>query len=130
MGGKTTFTQTVADEICDWISMGNSLRSYCAQDGHPSFSTVYKWLDESETFSHAFARARETQAHADADRVNALAEAVERGDIGANEARVAIDALKWTAARRAPKAYGDRVALSGDTTGPISITWGGEPTPR
>ena len=47
------------EKIIDWISNGNTLRDYCRQNGAPSFSVVYKWLDNDAEFSKHFARARD-----------------------------------------------------------------------
>lgn len=125
MGRQSTFTEQGGQEICDHISNGGSLRSYVEQEGKPAFNTVYKWLGEHEAFAEAYARAREVQAHADADKINRLQEQLEAGMIAPDVARVMADCLKWTAARRAPRVYGDKVQLSGDADGaPIAVTWG------
>jgi hypothetical protein len=50
-------------EVHAWIESGNTLRSYCRQDGKPSYSLVYDWLEEDakrdKTESTRFAHARE-----------------------------------------------------------------------
>lgn len=125
MGRPTDYTDEMAEEICAWVGSGLSLREYCEQDGTPTFSTVYKWARDREEFSLAFAHARETQAHNDADRLNHLANRLERGQIPPDVARVCGDLLKWTAAKRAPKAYGDKLALLDTHGGPITISWEG-----
>jgi hypothetical protein len=49
-------------EIHAWIESGKTLRSYCRQDGKPSYGTVYDWLEadahtpektEISRFAHA-----------------------------------------------------------------------------
>lgn len=119
----TSYTEEMADEICEHVGNGNSLRSFCEKDGRPTFSTVYKWLDQQPAFADAFARARERQAHADADRINYTLEACERLQLPPDVTRVVVDALKWTASRRLPKAYGDKVALAGNDGAPIVVRW-------
>lgn len=84
---------------------------------------VYRWLEQQEGFREAYALAREVQAHADAEQLNSLAEDARLGRIEPNAARVAADILKWTASKRLPKAYGDKVQLSNDSTAPLIITW-------
>ena len=127
---KTPFDPELAAELCEYLANGGSLREWCRMDGHPCFNVVYNWLEEDESFSNAYARARERQAHNDADRLNELIERVESGNIGANEARIVADILKWTAARRAPKSYGDKVQLTGTADGaPLVVSWL-EPTDR
>ena len=63
---KYELTQTLADEICEHIGDGKSLRSFCEQEGRPSAPTVCRWLRMEETawFAEQYARAREAQADA------------------------------------------------------------------
>jgi len=130
MPRPSSITPEMEEEICEHIGCGGNLTDWCAQDGHPSFHSVFRALNSRPAFRESYAQAREIQAHADADRINSLSEAIGRGEIGYNEGRVMIDALKWTASRRCAKAYSERLQVAGDTTGPISITWAGDPTPR
>ena len=32
-----------ADEICEWIANGKTLRAYCGQKGKPNWVTIYRW---------------------------------------------------------------------------------------
>lgn len=52
------YSQAVADEICDRIAKGETLRAICREDGKPSFWTVYQWLDANPEFATRFGRAR------------------------------------------------------------------------
>lgn len=123
-GRPTLYSQEHANDICEWLADGGSLRDWCRQEGKPSFGSVYRWLEEHESFRNEYARAREVQAHNDGDRVNAIVVALEAGALAPDVARVMIDGLKWTAGKRAPKSYGDKVQLSGDADGaPIVVTW-------
>ena len=53
-------------------------------------------------------------------------EQVLSGELDPNAARVAIDALKWTAARMHPTVYSEKhaIELSGPNGGPITYGWG------
>lgn len=53
------FTQKLADEICERISNGETLRAICREVDKPSFFTVYKWLRANEEFKAAFDAARD-----------------------------------------------------------------------
>jgi hypothetical protein len=88
MGRPTIFRQKLADEICIHIASGGSLRAYCAMEGKPHFSTVYIWLEKDDLFPDAYARAREVQAHNDADRMNEIVELLQAGRIAPDVARV------------------------------------------
>lgn len=126
MAGKSTFTQKIADQICDRITDGESLRAICRDKDMPATSTVCKWLAENPAFSEQYARAREAQADAIFDDIldiadNAKNDWMEReGDGGAGwqlngehiqRSRIRIDARKWMAGKLAPKKYGEKQTL-------------------
>ena len=69
-------------------------------------------------FVEQYARAKDQSAHAHSERILEIVDRVLDSDVNPNAGRVAIDALKWTAARMQPKRYGDRIEanLSGDIT--------------
>lgn len=122
-GRPTVITPETQEGICEWLADGGNLISYCAQDGNPSHASIYRALEKDEGFREAYARAREVQAHADAENLNSLAEEARAGRLDPAAARVAADILKWTASKRLPKAYGDKVQLSNDSAAPLIITW-------
>ena len=123
-GRPSSYRPEIGRAICLHLAEGGSLREWCAREGNPHFSTVYDWLESVEGFADDYARARERQAHNDGDRMNQLAEQLKAGEIAPDVARVMADILKWTAGKRLPKSYGDKVALTGDSSGPIMVTWG------
>lgn len=59
MGRKDSYTQKIADEICERIAQGEPLRQICRDEGMPAWRTVYDWINKYEDFSTAIARARE-----------------------------------------------------------------------
>lgn len=126
-GRPTDFNDTIANTICETLTDGTSLRQFCMEQGNPNYATVMRWLLKHESFRDNYMRAREYQAHNDADRMNQLVAQIESGEVTPDKGRVMMDALKWTAGRRLPKVYGDKLALGGDTDlGPVSITWAGK----
>lgn len=113
MGRPSSFTQDVADELCERIACGESLKGILrSRDDLPEERTVMRWLAANDAFRQQYARARESQADADADAVNDVGQRVLAGDVEPNAARVAIDALKWAAGKRNAKKYGDRLDLN------------------
>lgn len=109
-GRPTKYTPELAEEICERLADGASLRSICRDDRMPDASAVVRWaLDPEHPFSQQYARAREAQGYAIAERILDLCEAVQgESGIDAQRAKVAIDGYKWAAGRMAPKAYGDK----------------------
>lgn len=111
-GRPTIYTEAVAQEICERIAGGESLRNICAGPRMPNQSTVLRWLfkvDESEeltAFLRAYRLARDCQAELIADEIIDIAdEATDRDTAAAAQVRIA--ARKWIAAKLLPKKYGD-----------------------
>lgn len=102
------------DAICEAIAAGDSLLKTLRKKGMPGYSTVMRWLADDEAFRENYARAREAQGDADADKIGDITERVLAGKLDPQAARVAIDALKWSAGKRQPKKYGDKLDVSGN----------------
>lgn len=107
-GRPSTYSDEIADQICDEIIRGASLYRLCERDGFPGERTVYQWLDKNPEFAQKYMRARELQQDREADKIVDIADAAE----DANLARLQIDARKWRASKLAPKKYGDRLDLN------------------
>ena len=113
-GRPSIFNDEVCNEICIRIACGESLASICRDGKMPGYRTVIMWLGDptKEKFLQDYTRAREEQGDADADAVADVGRRVLSGELDPQAARVAIDALKWTAGKRRPKKYGDRLDLN------------------
>lgn len=134
-GRPSSYTDEIADLICERIAEGESLRAICADDGMPNRATVFRWLGVNEIFRDQYARAKEAQAEALADEI------VEIADDGRNDwmtrrqgddevlvpntehmqrSRLRVDARKWVASKLLPKKYGDRLDV--ESKGSLTIT--------
>jgi hypothetical protein len=98
----------LAEEICERIAHGESLRSICAEDYMPSATSVYRWLEQYPDFREQYAHARARQADYYADQIVTIADTTEDH----NKARLQIDARKWVAAKLLPKKYGERTTTT------------------
>ena len=122
MARPTDFTPAAAEEICERIAAGESVRAITADDHMPAERTVYRWLAARAEFCQQYARAREAQADCFAEELLELSETadtytdkegnarVDQGDVQLRKLRS--DNLKWIAAKLAPRKYGDRLELS------------------
>jgi len=108
-GRPSEFDQEIANEICDRIAAGESVRKICKSDGMPAQSTIYKWLNDIDGFSEQYARARESQAEMYAEDIIGIADASSEEAGAVAKARLRVDARKWYASKVAPKKYGDRI---------------------
>ena len=124
MPRPSSFKQKTADAICERLAEGDSLRAICLDEEMPAKATVFKWLQQQPAFADQYARAREFQGEGDADDIGDVAAKVQAGDIAPDVGRVVIDAKKWSAGKRRPKVYGEKLTTehTGPGGGPVEIT--------
>lgn len=137
VGRPSDFTQEIADEICERIADGESLRSICGGENMPNKSTVFRWLAANDLFRDQYARAREAQAESLFDEILTIADTpqvgekrkvkedggieISTGDM-IEHRRLQVDARKWMAGKLLPKKYGDKTQLTGpDGAGPVQV---------
>ena|SRR5688572_16449114 len=135
MGRATTYTQAVADEICARISEGEPLRAICREDGKPSWTTVYNWLNERPEFAERFARARDIGHDAIAEEALEIANT----PVDGVKKKVSEDGVEITTedmlghrklqietrlkllAKWNPKKYGEKLELAGNKDAPLTV---------
>jgi hypothetical protein len=62
IGRPTKYSLEWADQFCELLAQGQSVRQICSQPDQPHKSQVYRWLEENDDFRNQYARAREEQA--------------------------------------------------------------------
>lgn len=105
---QEAISQDQLDSVCVALREGSSVRGYIDKNECGfSRSTLYAWLEEwaSEVQQDQYARALARSADADVDDIRHESENI----IDAAKSRVKIDALKWTASKKKPREYGDRL---------------------
>lgn len=117
IGRPSSFTDEIAQQICERLSGGETLIQICDSDGMPSGTTVYRWLQANSSFREIYARAREEQADYFAEDIMRIADT----DPDSSRSRVRVDARKWFASKVAPRKYGDKIAMTGADGGPIQV---------
>ena len=133
MGRPTVYTPEIAQEICEKLAEGQTLREVCRADHLPDERTVRRWaLGNVNGFSPQYAEAREIGYHVMAD------ELLEIADNGTNDwmerngqdsegwqangehvqrSRLRLDTRKWMLSKVLPKIYGDKVIHGGEGEG-------------
>lgn len=126
-GRPTTYTQDLADLICERLALGESMRTVCAPDDMPAMSSVFKWLREHKEFSEQYARAKEESTDAMAEDLLYISDTPLMGEIrtikpdGSVEIkqdemlghrRLQVDSRKWLMAKMKPKKYGDKLDMT------------------
>ena len=115
MPGRPPFewTDSVKAEILTRMSTGESIMDICGtnrDDFLPSRSAFYAYLLVDPEFLDGYMRAREVQAHNEAEEIRSIADMATPEDVGV--ARLRIDARKWRASKMAPQHYGDKLDLN------------------
>ena len=133
------FSQEIFDEICVRIAEGESLRKICKDEKMPSLVSVWRWLNESETLSKQYTRAREEQAETFVDEILDIADdnkddtyLDENGKLIINQeviarSRLRVDSRKWIASKLKPKRFGDYTKIQAEVKDTSSTSsWLGE----
>lgn len=130
-GRPSKFSEEIANEICDRIVGGESLRHICEDKDMPSPSMVFRWLadEKYKTFREQYTRACEERTEAFVEDIFAIA------DDGTNDwmekhygehsestwvvngealqrSKLRVDARKWYASKMKPKKYGERIDMT------------------
>jgi hypothetical protein len=121
MGRHSSFSQEIADRICEELASGKSMRQVCSVKGMPNRETVRRWELENEEFAAKCARAREVQADVLLDEMEDIEDRTISGEIHPVAARAVLSSKQWRAAKLAPKRYGDKIEHehTGKGGGPI-----------
>lgn len=137
VGRPSLYTQELADEICERLGMGESMRTVCKDEDLPAMSTLFKWLRTIPAFTEQYEKAKQESADAMAEDLLDIADdgtndwmERERQDGSSvtvvnsehiQRSRLRVDARKWLMAKMKPKKYGEK----------LDVTSGGEklPTP-
>lgn len=127
-------------EIHAWIESGKTLRSYCRQDGKPSYGLVYDWLEEDakrdSTESSRFARARDLGEEQILQECMDIADNTQMGEIVTQKSdgsveikqsdmiehrKLRIETRLKLLAKWNPKKYGERLDLAHSGTIDVSL---------
>ncbi len=115
-------------EICEQAAEGSTLNTICASGGMPTPTTFRRWCLEHKELREAFQQARELKAHSLFDEALDLAREVKDNAKKAGKTYtspqvrafdLAMNQLRWAAAKLNPREYSDRSQLH--WTVPIQI---------
>ena len=121
LGRPCSFTQELADEICETVANnGIGISRLCKLNPHwPTKETIFQWRRKFRSFSDQYTRAK-------IDQISAMVEDIlDISDDGSHDtkinnngeeslngewvarSRLRVDSRKWFASKLAPKIYGD-----------------------
>jgi len=128
-GRPSSYSQKTADEICQQIVSGKSLRTICLAENMPHASTVLRWIasGKHDDFREQYTRACEERTEAFVEEIFDIADDghndwmdIRRGkDIvrvvdreAIERSKLRVDSRKWYASKMKPKKYGDKLDLT------------------
>jgi hypothetical protein len=109
-----SFDLAIAETICGRLSTEPVSLATVLKEAGQSTATFYRWMRDNPQLREDYARAREAQGDVDADAIAEVRQQMLDGKYTPEQARVAIDSLKWSAGKRKPKVYGDKLQLDAD----------------
>ena len=129
-GRPSSYTEEIAEAICERLCMGESLRTILKTEGMPSMSSVMRWLMNMPEFDSKYARARQLQAEVWADELidiaddstnDYMAKKNEAGEIigydlkpeNFQRSKMRLEQRRWYAEKLRPKVYGPKLAIGG-----------------
>lgn len=139
-GRPTIYSPEIAENICERLSKGESLRTICESKGMPHEATVRSWaLDDVSGFSTQYARARDIGYDRMAEEIIEISDNTEVGvktktnEKGETETyegdmiehrRLKVDSRKWILSRVLPKKYGEKIENTGSPQVAIQVNNG------
>lgn len=126
-GRASTYTEPIAQEICDRLSDGEPLRQICRDEKMPAWRTVYDWQTAHPAFATRIAHARELGEDAIAQECMLIADTPLLGIKTTSKAtgmetveadmiehrRLQIDTRLKLLAKWNPRKWGDKLAVGG-----------------
>jgi hypothetical protein len=105
---QSAFTQAIADQLCELIANGSTLRA-AAQSVGFSRTTILQWMIKHEEFGQAMVRARVWLADYLEEDMASIEALVLQGKIDPQAARVALTSKQWRASKINPRKYGEHL---------------------
>jgi len=109
-GARTAYTPELAAEICERLAEGESLLSISRDPAMPTASAIYDWIERHPEFEAMYVRARRLQAETLFDMAREVAMGATPKTVWAD--RLRYDAIRWQAARLAPRKYMEPVVAA------------------
>lgn len=117
-GRPSIYTQSLADKICQELSMGKSMRTVCKPASMPNPATIFRWLRTKPEFCNQYEKAKQEAADAMVDDMLDIADDL---DENPQSRRIRVDTRKWIASKLKPRKYGDKITHGGDPDNPIHV---------
>ncbi len=123
LGRPSDYTQEMANEICQDISSGKSLRAICRDENRPSIATIFKWMRDYPDFLKQYEVATSERADYQLEELNDIGEEAVNYAKTSDDKNVSAvitayklkaDNMRWTMSKIKPKKYGEKVDVTSD----------------
>lgn len=130
---RVVYSDELLNVILDRVSAGEALSAVCSSDDMPTRKAFFEWVAKDPSIKDKYEFAIQMRADGLVDEMLAIADDGTRDtyiDAEGNEktdqdviarSRLRVDARKWLAGKMAPKKYGDRTTLAGDSENPLAV---------
>lgn len=118
--GGPTYSNFLADIICQRVAEGDTFVKICAEPNMPSYGTLTRWRRQHTHFDEMLEQARADRAEFFHDSVIKSAEEVKTKDDAVIQ-KAKMDAYKWAAEKGNPDKFGNRTKISGDKGAPLQL---------
>lgn len=135
--GRPPKSQTVKNQVCEYIAEGKTIKQIMKLPGMPVRSTINDWRLKDAEFSNQYARARQIQADIHIEEIEELSHNLYTQSQDAYDdenvrhkppssemvaaLKLLVDTRKWIASKAFPKVYGD-VKVPNEEQGERTIT--------
>lgn len=111
MARPSEYTPEIAQEICERIALGDSVRKIVKDNKMPSSSTIFRWLldEDKKAFWEQYEKARNIQAELMFEELLEIADDEEKEVM---RSRLRVDTRKWYLSKVLPKKFGEKLDLT------------------
>ena len=122
-GRPPIYTPELGAKIFERIIESGTVKRACADPDMPDEHTLYVWAARDPEFRQLFVHAREMAVERWAEEIIEIAD---NPVLDPLDKRVRIDARRWIMGKLAPRRFGDRVQIAGDSTAPVVVSVAGD----
>jgi hypothetical protein len=108
----TEYDQKIADQICEYISMGMTITEIINDPLMPNRRTFNRWRQENSEFWKQYLIALQDRGEGLIDHLQKIEHDLLNGMIDAPTAKILIDLKKWLAGKFYPDMFGDKATLA------------------
>ncbi len=108
VGRPTLYNEELCNIVLERLVQGESLEDVCQDPSLPSETSIYLWRHKHKEFAEAYARAREAQTEAFAEKIIKIAERPKADNVEVQADRLRIETHWKLMQARNSRSFGDK----------------------